>query len=125
MNQKISLSLNLPKRLTKKQRKSCVDKTRGAMLRNDFHSLLSYVFLTTTLPSYTSYYIPPTIILLIGMCTNLTKNPTKPMIKNPTPVARAILANSVNCVLSNKQQQNRQLKIINQKNKITSPEVEK
>ena len=39
-------------------------------------------------------YMPPIIILLIGICTIFTKKPTKPIIKNPIPVARAILANS-------------------------------
>jgi len=39
-------------------------------------------------------YIPPTIILLIGIWTSLTKNPMNPMIKNPIPVAFAIRANS-------------------------------
>ena len=33
-------------------------------------------------------------MLLIGMCTSLTKKPTKPMIKNPIIVADAIRANS-------------------------------
>ena len=41
-----------------------------------------------------SYYIPPTIMLLMGMWISLTKNPTNPIIKNPNPVALAILANS-------------------------------
>ncbi len=40
-------------------------------------------------------YIPPIRILLIGMCTIFTKKPTNPIIKNPIPVARAILANSI------------------------------
>ena len=34
-------------------------------------------------------------MLLIGMCTSLTKKPTKPMIKNPIIVADAIRANSL------------------------------
>ena len=33
-------------------------------------------------------------MLLIGMCTSLTKKPTKPMIKNPIIVADAMRANS-------------------------------
>ena len=33
-------------------------------------------------------------MLLIGMCTSLTKKPTKPMIKKPIIVADAIRANS-------------------------------
>lgn len=40
-------------------------------------------------------YIPPTIILLMGMCTSLTKNPTKPMIRKPIPVALATRKNSI------------------------------
>ena len=42
-----------------------------------------------------THYIPPTIMLLIGICISLTKNPTNPMIKNPNPVALAIFANSI------------------------------
>ena len=34
-------------------------------------------------------------MLLIGMCTSLTKKPTKPMIRNPIIVADAIRANSL------------------------------
>jgi hypothetical protein len=34
------------------------------------------------------------MILLIGICTNFTKNPMNPMIRNPIPVAMAILENS-------------------------------
>ena len=49
---------------------------------------------STSVTSMFIYYIPPTMILLIGMCISLTKNPTNPMIKNPNPVALAILANS-------------------------------
>ena len=33
-------------------------------------------------------------MLLIGMCTSLTKKPTKPMIRNPIIVADAMRANS-------------------------------
>ena len=33
-------------------------------------------------------------MLLIGMCTSLTKKPTKPMIKKPIIVADAMRANS-------------------------------
>ena len=33
-------------------------------------------------------------MLLIGMCTSLTKKPTKPMIRKPIIVADAIRANS-------------------------------
>lgn len=33
--------------------------------------------------------------MLIGICTNLTKKPTKPIIINPIPVANAILLNSI------------------------------
>jgi hypothetical protein len=43
---------------------------------------------------YIHNYIPPTIILLMGIWISFTKNPTKPIIKNPNPVALAILANS-------------------------------
>ena len=45
--------------------------------------------------STSHYYIPPTIILLIGIWMIFTKNPMKPIIRKPKPVARAILANSV------------------------------
>ena len=34
-------------------------------------------------------------MLLIGMCTSLTKKPTKPMIRKPIIVADAIRANSL------------------------------
>ena len=44
-------------------------------------------------------YIPPTIMLLMGMWISLTKNPTNPIIRNPNPVALAILANSFNCAV--------------------------
>ena len=35
-----------------------------------------------------------TIMLLIGMCINFTKNPIKPIIANPMAVATAIFWNS-------------------------------
>ena len=38
--------------------------------------------------------MPPTIMLLIGICTSFTKNPMNPMMRNPIPVAIAILENS-------------------------------
>ena len=41
------------------------------------------------------HYTPPTMILFIGMWINFTKNPVKPIIRNPMPVAFAIVANSI------------------------------
>jgi hypothetical protein len=66
--------------------------------------IYTYTYIITRIYTHTyiyiyTYYIYiyiyiPTIILLIGIWISFTKNPTNPIIKNPNPVALAILANS-------------------------------
>jgi hypothetical protein len=52
------------------------------------NSLYKYIYLHFN-------YIPPIMILLIGICIILTKNPTNPIITKPIPVANAIFLNSI------------------------------
>ena len=76
------------------QQPEIVDRVTGCDLKRTLgvlHFFVSYLVITIL----QGHYIPPIIMLLMGMWISLTKKPMKPIIRKPRPVARAILANSV------------------------------